>query len=74
MKNLTSNELGFVPEGEAEASFEHQIMMHRKKQAQKQHVISYAATQQSIVSKSNILQYYINSFYFISRISFKNYV
>ena len=58
MKNLTSTELGFVPEGEAEASFEHQIIMQRKKQAHKQYSTNYSTiSQQSLISKSTILQY-----------------
>lgn len=65
MKNLTSLELGFVPEGEAEASYDHQIMIQRKKQAQKHHHHHHhhnnqhqqqSNTPHSVASKSNILQ------------------
>lgn len=56
MKNLTTVELGFVPEGEAEASFEHQIIIQRKKQAQKHFSTIQTITQQSLISKSTILQ------------------
>ena len=44
--------------GEAEASFEHQIMLQRKKQAQKHYSTIQAVTQQSLISKSSILQYF----------------
>jgi hypothetical protein len=59
MKNLTSNDLGFVPEGEAETSFDHKITAQRKKQTPKPYTTTHTISHyhQSIISKSNILQY-----------------